>query len=192
MGGFLIGIGDIVLISCKNNYVGAFLFSVALLTIIYFGLPLYTGRIGKVIENRAFVGCALILLFNVIGASLAVWLFSLMGTDNNSFIKLYSESKFEKGYLALFVAGILCNVLIHLAVSTKHSIIVILCVMTFITCGFEHSIADVPYMVLNFSWQHLLAWLCVLAGNTVGGIATQWLMTFYNVTNDSEEISIEE
>ena len=46
--GFLIGIGNLAIIS-TDRYVGAFLFSVALLSIIELRLPLYTGRIGKIL-----------------------------------------------------------------------------------------------------------------------------------------------
>lgn len=178
LAGFLIGIGDIVLAASENFYIGTLLFAVALMSIIYFELPLYTGKIGRVIKDKTFAGCALILVFNVIGVTLAVWLFTLMDTSNTFCIEYYSKFKFGKGYLALFIAGILCNVLIHLAVSTKHTIIVVLCVMTFIICGFEHSIADAPYLTLDFSWNHLMSWLCILVGNTVGGIATEWMLTF--------------
>lgn len=188
LAGFLIGIGDIALMTSSNHYIGAFLFSVALMSIIYFELPLYTGRIGFVIKEKTYAGCALALVFNTLGATLAVWLYTLMAHDNVLSTRYVADLKFNKGYLALFVAGILCNVLIHLAASTKHTIIVILCVMTFIISGFEHSIADVPYMILNFSWSSLLAWLCVLGGNTVGGIVTEWMLKFMS-TNKEESPS---
>lgn len=178
LAGFMIGIGNIALMTSGNQFVGALLFSVALMTVIYFELPLYTGRIGTVIQDRSYLSCLLALVFNTVGAVLAVWMFKVMSPENAMLIKNVAHTKYSKGLLALFIAGIFCNVLIHIAVSTKHSIMVILCVMAFIVCGFEHSIADVPYMLLDFSYANLLGWVMVLAGNTVGGIATQFLLSF--------------
>ena len=187
LAGFLIGIGDIALMSSENFYVGSFLFAVALMTIIYFELPLFTGKIGFVINDHNWAGCVIALIFNVIGATLAVWLYKMMYVGNKLDIREVAIAKYGKGFLTLFIAGILCNVLIHLAVSTKHTVIVILCVMTFIICGFEHSIADVPYALIGFNWQKLLGWLCVLAGNTVGGISTEFMLKFLKEDPGSNE-----
>lgn len=44
--GILVGIGDIVYMVSGNIYIGAMLFSLALLTIINSNLYLYTGKIG--------------------------------------------------------------------------------------------------------------------------------------------------
>lgn len=44
--GLLIAIGGSVFLSCENRYIGAMLFSVALLCICYRGYYLYTGKIG--------------------------------------------------------------------------------------------------------------------------------------------------
>ena len=53
LAGVAIALGGYVYLSCENKYVGAFLFSVGLLTVLYFGLNLYTGRIGYVFsQNR--------------------------------------------------------------------------------------------------------------------------------------------
>lgn len=174
LAGFLIGIGDIALMSCDNKYVGAFLFSVALMSIIYFQLPLFTGRVGRMIRDRTYVECLRILIMNVVGATLAIWCYTLMTPDNHKNVITVANNKFNRGYLTLFIAGILCNVLIHVAVSAKQSVITILCVMTFILCGFEHSIADAGYIFVN--WNYLMPWLVVVAGNTVGAILTFYLL----------------
>ena len=44
--GVMVGIGGAVYMSCESRYVGAVLFSVALLSICCLGLYLYTGKIG--------------------------------------------------------------------------------------------------------------------------------------------------
>ena len=44
--GIMIAIGGSVFLACDNKYVGAVLFSVALLCICYLGYYLFTGKIG--------------------------------------------------------------------------------------------------------------------------------------------------
>ena len=90
-------------------------------------------------------------------------------------LKAVCDAKYGKAYLTLFIAGILCNILIHIAVSARKGIITILCIMCFILCGFEHSIADAGYLIFNGS---VVKWLVIVAGNTVGGILTEFLLKF--------------
>lgn len=181
LAGMMIGIGDIALMSCENKYIGALMFSVALMSIIYFQLPLYTGRVGRMIRDNSYLGCFFILFFNVIGTSLSVFMYTLMSPDNRQKVLAIADQKFSRGYIALFIAAIFCNILIHIAVSSKHSILTILCVMAFILCGFEHSIADAGYAFVSGNWENMLTWLIVVAGNTVGA-----LLTFYFLHDEEE------
>lgn len=183
LAGALIGIGDIALMSCENKYVGALLFALALMSIIYFELPLFTGRVGRMVRDGTYLGFFFILFFNVIGTALSVWGYTLMSPENRQKVIAVADQKFSRGLVALFVAGIFCNVLIHLAVSSKHSILVVLCVMAFILCGFEHSIADAGYAFVSGDWRNMLTWLIVVAGNTVGAI-----LTFYFLHEEEEEL----
>ena len=50
--GILIGIGGSVFLACESRYVGAVLFSVALLSICYQGLYLFTGKIGYIARQH--------------------------------------------------------------------------------------------------------------------------------------------
>ena len=190
LAGFLIGIGDIALMSSENKVVGAFLFAVALMSIIYFQIPLFTGKIGFILKDHNYAGCIILLIFNVFGATLAVWMYTLMSPDNKLAVRGVATAKFSKGFLALFLAGVFCNVLIHLAVSTKHTVIVILCVMAFILCGFEHNIADIPYAIIGFEWSKVVSWIFVLLGNAVGAICTEFLLNF--MRNDAGEKQIDD
>lgn len=181
LAGMMIGIGDIALMSCENKYIGALMFPVALMSIIYFQLPLYTGRVGRMIRDNSYLGCFFILFFNVIGTSLSVFMYTLMSPDNKQKVLAIADQKFSRGYITLFIAAIFCNILIHIAVSSKHSILTILCVMAFILCGFEHSIADAGYAFVSGNWKNMLTWLIVVAGNTVGA-----LLTFYFLHDEEE------
>jgi formate/nitrite transporter FocA (FNT family) len=172
LAGFLIGIGNLAIIS-TDRYVGAFLFSVALLSIIELQLPLYTGRIGKVLTNKNPAELLLMLCLNALGAMIPTGLFILMDPANLEKLQTVCSAKYSKSYLTLFAAGILCNVLIHIAVTAKRELITVLCIMCFILCTFEHSIADAGYLPVGGS---ILKWLVIVAGNTVGGIGTELLV----------------
>ena len=174
LAGMLIGIGNIALASCENKALGALLFSLALLSIINLNLPLYTGRIGKVITNKKQENLIAILILNAFGAMATCGLFELMDSANLKKMKAVCDAKYGKSYLTLFIAGILCNILIHIAVRSRGSIITILCIMCFILCGFEHSIADAGYLIFG---GDVLKWLVIVAGNSVGGIVTEFLLT---------------
>ena len=51
LSGLLVSIGGIVFLSCESRYVGAVLFSVALLCICYKGYYLFTGKVGLAVEK---------------------------------------------------------------------------------------------------------------------------------------------
>ena len=172
LAGVLIGIGDVALVTCENRYVGAFLFAVALLSIIKLKLPLYTGRIGRVVKDKTYIECISYLLFNIIGALFSAWWILV---NNYSGACAVSEVKFSKTIPELIIAGVLCNVLIHIAVTVKNDLLTVLCVMTFILCGFEHCIADVPFIICSgkSGIEMLLMLFAVVLGNTIGGIFTE-------------------
>ncbi len=173
LAGILIGIGNIALISCDNKYIGSLLFSVALLSIIELQLPLYTGRIGKILSKRNPIELLIMLLLNTVGAVTPFAFYQIMPFVDFHKLQEVSIGKSSKGYIGLFFAGVMCNILIHIAVSAKKEMITILCIMCFILCGFEHSIADASYLVIGFPINE---WLIVVAGNTVGGIITEILL----------------
>ena len=69
LAGAMISIGCAVYLACQNKYVGAIMFSVALLTICYKGYNLYTGRIGFIVNGHTkedFSGLLLGLLGNTL------------------------------------------------------------------------------------------------------------------------------
>lgn len=172
LAGVLIGIGNVALVT-NDKLVGAVLFSVALLSIIELRLPLYTGRIGKVLTNRNPAELLLILCLNAFGTlAVTAWYLIAYPGSGERFREI-GEAKYSKPLLTLFVAGILCNVLIHVAVSARKELITVLCIAAFILCGFEHSVADAGYLPFGGS---LLRWLVIVAGNTVGGIGTELLL----------------
>ena len=51
--GIMIAIGGSVFLACENRYIGAILFSVALLCICLKGYSLFTGKVGYLPENHS-------------------------------------------------------------------------------------------------------------------------------------------
>jgi len=173
--GILIGIGVIINISTENHYIGAMLFSFALLAIIQNTLPLYTGRIGFIHEYR-FSDLMKILALNLIGVMLPILMALVCKENLFSKIIAASDVKFSKSFYELFLLGNLCGVLMLVAVYSKVQIITVFCIMIFILSGYEHCIADFPFLALNPSLENGFKFLCIVLGNSTGSILTYKLM----------------
>ena len=72
--------------------------------------------------------------------------------------------------------GILCGILIFVCVDIykkKNTMLgVLFCVPVFILCGFEHSIADMFYVInaRTFTWDAAAFLGLVVLGNAIGGL----------------------
>lgn len=174
LSGILVGLGVALQIQVQNAYIGAMLFSVALLVIIECSLKLYTGKIGffkiKEIKNL------LIILFgNLIGVMIPIFCSVLKSGFYEKVIET-SNIKFSNSCFELFLYGLMCGVLMFVAVYCKKPIITVFCIMTFILSGYEHCIADFPYLFFNFNIDHLLKFLCIVLGNSIGSISINKLI----------------
>ena len=180
LAGILIGIGNIGVMCCENRIVGALLFSLALLSIMHLNLPLFTGRIGKAYRRGGYPECFIILGFNIIGVSITVVGFICMNSKVHlDIFRNTSYATFDRSWMALFVAGFMCNVLIHIAMFARKDIITVLCTLTFFLCGFEHCVAASGYLMgafIHTNGMALLKWLVIVAGNTAGATATEYLL----------------
>lgn len=173
--GILIGIGGMVYLACDDRYIGALLFSVALLSILLFKMNLFTGMIGYVHEQKpAFAISALLAL---IGNFLASFVMGWIRPASEKVVAL-CEAKLQKGlFPTVLVDAILCGILIFVCVDAfkkqNRTILVFLCIPTFILCGFEHCIADAYYFaaarMLTASGAPLFL-LLVIVGNSIGGL----------------------
>lgn len=179
LAGVMISIGGSVFLSCENRAVGAFFFSVGLVAVVMLGFNLYTGRIGYVFDNDKvfFIDTLLSILGNLVGCVIV----GLMQSSKGS-VATIVESKLQKGDLTVFADGILCGILIFVCVEIfkkKGTIAgILLCIPTFILCGFEHSIADMFYVVnaREFTIDAAIFLIIVVLGNAVGGLAIPLLM----------------
>ena len=179
LAGAMISIGCAVYLACQNKYVGAVMFSVALLTICYKGYNLYTGRIGFIVNNHAkddFHSLLLGLLGNTIammafGALLGLALPNLKETAIG-----VVQAKLSQTFLSALLRATFCGILMYIAVSLyreKKTVVgIIFCIPVFILSGFEHSIADMGYFAVAGEWSAKglgYIWTIIL-GNTIGAM----------------------
>jgi formate/nitrite transporter FocA (FNT family) len=164
--GLMISIGAIIYLNCPNRIVGAFLFSIGLITIMEFGFKLYTGVVGFVRTwdqaARAVlsfgmnaVGCLFILLVPVSNASSA-W-----------------ASRIDTPLVSVFAKAFICGILIFLCVSKKDVVTTMAAIAAFILRGAEHSIADICFMFAakDVTAKGLLFILVVAIGNAMGSLS---------------------
>lgn len=167
----------------------AILFPIGLILIIMANLSLFTGNIysyGACVANGCNKWQALGLLViswfgNLIGS---IWVaygvrISIPGFDLHA-LEQVANSKILIPYPQLFVLAVFCNMLVCYAVSMARRNTGVLKlfgiffpIFLFVFFGFEHSIADMFYMLFTeeFSVQNYLAFLGIAtAGNIIGGV----------------------
>lgn len=152
LAGALIGMGDLVYVVSENKIAGSFLFSLGLLSILIKGYPLYTGRIGYV-ESFSDLwnlrkGMLPIIVFNFIGIALVCSAANATRL-NVSAVDAMVATKVSQSWISALILSWGCGAMMYLAVNgwrkTSNPIMVILPIMFFILCGFEHCIANYGY-----------------------------------------------
>ncbi|MBU3227718.1 formate/nitrite transporter family protein [Clostridium algidicarnis] len=149
-------------------------FGVALSLVIFAGAELFTGNnfvmtIG-VLKKTVTLGEAIkvwVASFfgNLIGGIIGAYLFYAAGLATGPvgrFIESASISKMSQSPHELIVRGILCNMLVCLAVwctfrmkeETGKLIMIFWCLFVFITAGFEHSVANMTILSIGLLIPH--------------------------------------
>ena len=186
LAGIMIAIGGSVFLACYDKAslvsraIGAFFFSVALLCICCKGYSLYTGKIGFIPEKHDKEAFS-VLLWGLLGNLVAtvVFGFAIRYAIPNvgTMAEVICNAKLEQAWWQTLIRGVLCGVLMYLAVSLyrdKKTIAGILfCVPVFILAGFEHSVANMFYFAAAgnfFSLDVIVYLLIVVVGNTIGGM----------------------
>lgn len=181
LSGILVGIGVVINVISENKYVGALLFSFALLVIMKLQLQLYTGQIGFILDKRFNIKEYIIMLTcNLIGVSIPMGL--LISVNNNFLIEAtkISYEKFGYTYYELFVYGFFCGILMLIAVYSKETIITVFCIMIFILSRYEHCIADYSFLLINMSLNNIFKFFMIIFGNSIGSIITYGLINTKN------------
>ncbi len=175
-------------------------FGLALILVVIAGAELFTGynlytavaiRQNTLSLNHAIASNVLIYLANLAGALLLASVYwagkgSLTHGDNAHFLQTIATSKMHLSADILIARGALCNWLVCLALwmsrrvnsDAAKCIVIAWCLLAFIACGFEHSVANMMVHLLAllgpentsitfFGAAHNLLW--VTLGNIIGG-----------------------
>ena len=181
--GLLISIGGTAYLAASNKILGSFLFSIGLLMICIYKMNLFTGKIGYIIiEKRGYIWDLLITLFgNFVGTYIGGLLIR-----NTRFISYQekainlSKVKLDDNFLSIFILSMFCGMLMYMAVNNYKKVdnslgkylSIILCVMVFILCGFEHCVANMYYFSVANVWSIETFWFLtiMILGNSFGAI----------------------
>jgi nitrite transporter NirC len=174
-------------------------FGVALTLVIFAGSELFTGNnmtmiIGNLSRTVSVLDTTLVWLVsyagNLAGALLIAYAMVHSGLIAkepwSGFITTVSASKMSAPFAELLIRGILCNMLVCLAVwtsarakeDTAKLVLIFWCLFAFIGSGFEHSVANMSLLGMGVfigadsavSWGGFIANLVpVTIGNIIGG-----------------------
>lgn len=187
LAGICIAMGCNVYLACDNKYIGAFLFSIGLITILLFDLNLYTGKVGYVINNISLIkDLIIILLGNAIGCICIGMMF------HSDVAQILCEAKLQEPFITILFKSIICGCLMYIAVDTyksHHTLLpTILCIPTFILSGYEHSVADIAYFMISriITLQSFLFIIIVIVGNAIGGLLIPVCTKFINYLNNTK------
>lgn len=179
-----------------GKLLGAFLFSIAIILIVFIGGELFTGNNMTMAMGVYNKSCKC-------KDMVRVWIYSYIGNFAGAFIIgiIFIGSGASKGILTdyynsfvmakltaepvqLLLRGILCNFMVCLAVlagtrmksESGKLIVMFLVIMTFVVSGMEHCIANMGIFTLAYFLMgglplHLVAinMICVTIGNIIGG-----------------------
>jgi len=200
LAGIMIAIGGTVFVACENKVVGSVFFSIALLTICMKGYSLFTGKVGflPISHTKEDVSALLFgLLGNFVATVILGILVALAFPAYHETAKVIVEAKMTQTVLSTFLRGILCGVLMYAAVSifreNKSSLAIFFGIPTFILAGFEHSIADMFYFALGYSFtlKSILFILVVVVGNAIGAMMMSFLRLVGDRTSEKAEAKCE-
>lgn len=185
--GFLISIGAGVYLTLGRGLAGSLMFSVGLLSIILFRLPLFTGAIGFATPSKLPELFAICLPCNILGAGFGGALLSQATPLVSDHAAVLIAHKLTLTPWDGFCRGIVCGALMLVAVlpwprnaseysvrrsdTATKSALTIMAVATFLLLSGEHCIAFAAFWSMSGCpdfWTALPWFLSAVAGNAVG------------------------
>jgi len=184
LAGFYVGLGIILIMTIGGilsaagspftKIVMGASFGVALSLVIMAGSELFTGNNlimtagaldKKVTWNDALQVWFFSYIGNFVGSALVAGIFVLTGAVGGPagvFVLKVSAAKMSGAFMPLLAKGIMCNVLVCLAVlcaikmksESGKLIMIFWCLFAFITSGFEHSIANMTIFSIGLFMPH--------------------------------------
>ena len=196
LSGITLGVGGMVSFSSDNRYVGAFLFSLGLFTIVQFRYGLFTGKVGYIVNREpAYI---LEVLVTLISNAAGTFISALLLRQTRFFTTVVSgmeqtieervsaavDGKIHDEPLSIFVLAAFCGMLMFTAVEVnrqcraKGNFVgalfgVVFPVVVFIICGFNHCIADMFYYFFCGCPDvpaAILYFVLAVLGNAAGGM----------------------
>lgn len=218
-GGLFIGFGMILLVTIGGlldpvaepsmKIIQGISFGVALSMVMMAGADLFTGNnlvmaIGALSGRTSWGDAVSIWSFsfvgNFIGSIICAWLFFMTGLADGvtgTYVEKIAELKVSATFIELLFRGVLCNILVCLAVwsayklksETAKLMMIFSCIFPFITSGFEHCVANMtlfslalmipggePVTMVNM-WGNLIP---VTIGNVIGGALCVGAIYYYS------------
>jgi nitrite transporter NirC len=206
LAGAYVGLGIILIFTIGTDIPAEFrklvmgaTFGIALTLVVIAGAELFTGhtmfmalRRYRGLGSVGDIGASWLMTWfgNLAGALLLVALFAMAGSallaSPDGLVMKAAASKMNASAAALFARAVLCNWLVCLAIWMSARVdsdiakcaVIFWCLLAFIACGFEHSVANMTVLGLALAGNHPesvsiagavwnLGW--VTLGNFVGG-----------------------
>lgn len=220
LAGFSISIGATIFLYVTSanpsdmwlKALGALFFNLGLLTIIFFGLKLFTGMNADIIDThyRGWYKLIICFIFNAVG----IWLGALImfKTSIGSAIMTRATeitiTKLNSNLAYTFAGSIMCGVLITLAVFGYRKfkdtnpvagiLAVIFPIFVFVMIGVDHSVANQMYFALaclngyGFPAEIILHTFIVMLGNILGGIFFPAVLKIKQYLEKKKEPTVED
>lgn len=167
--GLAIGLGCWIFLTVENPVLGALLFSCGLLAVRIYKLNLFTGKTQLLftshISNKEYW---IIFLGNIIG----IGIMSVLGGQilTSRAIEIATIKTAQPFWIGVS-KGIGCGMLMSLATYKESPLwLSALCVLAFISAGFNHCIADLYYFLCGGSAASIIKWIGTILGNIIGGL----------------------
>ncbi len=197
LGGFVSAtVGGMLAGTAFQKLLAAFAFTAALSLVIAAGCELFTGNnlvfgaalmMGRVPLGKTLLLWLVCWLGNLAGSWLFAGLYLLSGAmnaDTEAYIGAVSAAKAALPGLELLVRGALCNMCVCLAVwcsfrlksEAARLVMVFWCILVFMVCGFEHSVANMSTLGVALCRNavsvggYVRNVVLVTLGNMAGGI----------------------
>lgn len=172
LAGMSISMGCLIFLTV-GGLAGACLFSVGLLTVMWHGLLLYTGRSGDVQSWADMRLLMLTLLLNIVGCAIFAYII-----EPSEEVRMAAEAivarRAQSGIIKGLANGIACGLIMTLAVHSarkQHYWPMLIGIPAFIMAGFTHSVADAFYYAVGYkaiTAGSAMTYILTATGNFIG------------------------
>lgn len=158
-----------------GGWLGAALFAIGLLIILYFQFELFTGKAGLLATNEISLRkISEIWLGNFVGTGIGALALNAtsLAPQLQSGAAAIMANRMDNTWIETIVLSIICGVLMYVAVNVfamGNPWMAIICVMTFILLGAIHCVADMAYMwYAGASIPSFMSIIGATVGNVIG------------------------